>query len=81
MSNHPNRGRGDNPARNPKAAEIRAARVAAGLTQTEAGELVYSSLRTWQQWESEEPGDQRRMHPGLWELWQLKVANLPARKK
>lgn len=49
--------------------EIRAAREAAELSQTAAAQLVCSALRTWQQWEA---GD-RRMHPGLWELFRLKV--------
>ena len=51
----------------PQPAEIKAAREAAGLSQTSAAELVHSGLRTWQQWEA---GD-RRMHPGLWELFRL----------
>ncbi len=54
----------------PTPEQIKAAREAAGLTQTAAGALVHSSLRTWQQWEA---GD-RKMHPGLWELFCLKVA-------
>lgn len=71
VSNHPNRSRhGDNPARNPRPDEIRAAREAAGLTQTEAAELIYCQLRGWQDWE----GGQRRMHPAFWELWRQKVA-------
>jgi DNA-binding transcriptional regulator YiaG len=70
MANHPNRsGRRDNPASNPSPKEIVEAREAAGLTQTEAGELIYSSLRTWQHWEM---GD-RRMHPAFWELFQIKL--------
>lgn len=52
----------------PSPAEILAARKAAGLTQTEAARLVASSCRSWQQWEA---GD-RRMHPGLWELFGIK---------
>ncbi|MCY1297241.1 hypothetical protein D9M70_466740 [compost metagenome] len=56
----------------PDPAEIRGAREAAGLSQTAAAVLVHSGLRTWQQWEA---GD-RRMHPGLWELFQLKTATL-----
>ncbi len=55
----------------PDLAEIRAAREAAGLSQSSAAALVYSGLRTWQQWEV---GD-RRMHPGLWELFRLKTAS------
>lgn len=50
--------------------EILATRKAAGLTQTEAGALVYSALRTWQQWESGE----RKMHPAMWELFRIKLA-------
>jgi len=53
----------------PDPAEILAARRAAGLTQTAAAALVHSALRTWQQWEA---GD-RRMHPGLWELFRFKT--------
>ncbi|HCP78955.1 MAG TPA: hypothetical protein DIU11_14880 [Pusillimonas sp.] len=56
------------PESNPEPLEIRAAREQAGLTQTEAGKLVYSTLRAWQRWESGE----RRMHPGLWELFNIK---------
>jgi len=69
VTNHPNRSRAS-PARNPPPAEIRAAREAAGITQTQAGALVHASLRNWQQWEA---GD-RRMHPGLWELFNIKRA-------
>lgn len=73
MGNHPNRG-GKSRSANPEPATIVAAREAANLTQSAAAELVHSSLRTWQQWEA---GD-RRMHPGLWELFALKT-NFKAR--
>lgn len=59
----------------PTPAEIQRAREAAGLTQTEAGERIYSKLRTWQDWE----GGQRRMHPGLFELFLLKTGQRPRR--
>lgn len=52
----------------PAPAEIKARRKACKLSQTAAGALVYSALRTWQQWEA---GD-REMHPGLWELFLIK---------
>jgi putative transcriptional regulator len=68
MSNHPNRGK--TAARNPKPDEIRKAREAAGLTQTEAGALIYVSLTGWQKWEQGE----RAMHPAFWELFRTKVA-------
>lgn len=67
MGNHPNRGP-KGPSSNPAPADIRAAREAAGLTQTEAGALVHTTCRTWQQWEA---GD-RRMHPAFWELFRIK---------
>jgi len=48
---------------------IKATRIRYGLTQTAAGHLVHGGLRSWQQWEQ----GARRMHPGLWELFLLKV--------
>lgn len=68
MSNHPNRSAG-NPARNPSPGEVRAEREGLDLTQTEAGAVIHSSLRAWQQWEA---GD-RRMHPAFWELFRIKT--------
>jgi len=74
MGNHPNRGRAAGAARNPKPAEIIEARKAAGLTQTEAANMVHASLRNWQQWEAQEGTEShRRMHPGLWELFHIKL--------
>ena len=72
MSNHPNRSAG-HPARNPTPAEVRAAREAAGLTQTQAAALVRATARNWQQWEQTEGSNARRMHPGLWELFRIKT--------
>ncbi len=54
---------------NPTPSEIRAAREAAGLTQTQAGELVHAPLRAWQRWEA---GDSA-MHHAFWELFTLKL--------
>ena len=54
---------------NPPPSEIRAAREAAGLTQTQAGELIHGSRRAWQDYEA----GNRKMHPGLWELFQSKA--------
>lgn len=73
MANHPNRGRGQHQARNPTPAEIRAAREAAGLTQAEAAEKIYATLRAWQNWEADDGDESRRMHPGLFELFVLKT--------
>ncbi len=69
MPNHPNRGP-KGPGTNPDPAEVRAAREAAGLSQTAAGVLLHTTCRTWQQWEA---GD-RRMHPAFWELFRIKSA-------
>ena len=70
MANHPNRGQ-HGPVSNPDPDDIKAARAAAGLTQTEAAKIVYSTLSAWQRWEQGE----RRMHPGLWELFRIKTLN------
>lgn len=62
----------------PTPQEIKTARQAAGLTQTQAARVIYSTLRTWQDWEA----GIAAMHPGLWELFTLKTtrhADLPAR--
>ncbi|MDB5835942.1 MAG: hypothetical protein JWR14_5772 [Caballeronia sp.] len=52
--------------------DIRAARQAAGLTQTAAGALLHTTCRTWQKWEA---GD-RHMHPAMWELFCIKCQQL-----
>lgn len=73
MSNYPNRGQ-KGPSSTPTAGEVRSAREAAGLTQTQAAALVHGTLRAWQGWEAPEGEPAaRRMHPGLWELFQLKT--------
>lgn len=48
---------------------IRAAREAAGLTQTQAAALIYCTLRGWQNWE----GGLRPMHPAFFELFLRKT--------
>ena len=67
MANHPNRGKRDNPARNPSPEEIREAREEAGLTQEAAAGIIFCSYRTWQDWEA----GARRMHPAFWLLWRM----------
>lgn len=78
VSNHPIMTSTVSQSRKPSPREIRAARDRAGLTQTQAGALVHTTCRTWQQWEAE-PGtkDHRAMHPAFWELFQSKAAGLP----
>src|SRR3546814_10750243 len=48
VSSHPNRSRRVTPAANPTPEQIRSARDAAGLTQTEAARLIHCTLRGWQ---------------------------------
>lgn len=56
-------------SRNPNPGEILAARTKAGLTQTEAGKVLHTTVRVWQQWESGE----RRMHSAFWQLFKIKT--------
>jgi hypothetical protein len=67
MPNHPNRSKSANS--NPTPEMVRAARVAAALTQTEAASLIHGTMRAWQEYEA----GNRRMHPGLWELFRMKI--------
>lgn len=77
LSNHPNMTSIVSPSRNPSPREVRAARELAGLTQTQAGALVHTTCRTWQQWEAEQgTKDHRAMHPAFWDLFQSKIAGL-----
>lgn len=58
----------------PTPEQVKEARQHAGLTQTQAAELVHSKLRAWQQWESPvDSSSHRAMHPGLWELFCIKT--------
>lgn len=49
--------------------QIRAARIAAGLNQVDAANLIYQSPRAWRGWERGE----RVMDAGLWELFGIKA--------
>jgi len=53
----------------PTPQQIKQARTKAGLTQTQAGQVVYVTLRGWQRWEYGE----RSMSLGYWELFKLKT--------
>ncbi|HSY46923.1 MAG TPA: hypothetical protein VK800_12795 [Steroidobacteraceae bacterium] len=53
----------------PKEAAIRQLRETYGLSQTQAAELVYSTLRSWQNWESGQVG----MHPAIWAWFRHRV--------
>lgn len=53
----------------PAPEDVFSARKNAGLTQAQAADLIHSGRRAWQEWES----GNRRMHPGLWELFNIKL--------
>lgn len=67
MTNHPNRSR--RPTADASPAAIRAAREAAGLSQTAAGALCHRSLRCWQDAES----GARNLDAAAWELFLLRT--------
>lgn len=56
----------------PTNAEIKTARLAAGLTQTEAAALVHAGLKTWQNWETD-GGEARKIPLAAWELFLIKT--------
>lgn len=53
----------------PSAQQVRDLRITSTLTQEEAAAVVYLSRSGWQKVEA----GQRKLHPALWELWQLKT--------
>jgi len=56
----------------PTPQQIKAARNAAGLTQTQAGALVGVLKRTWVAWESDEDKPSHRNMPyAKWELFKI----------
>jgi DNA-binding transcriptional regulator YiaG len=57
-------------------ADIKAARLGAKLTQTDAGESVGGTLRTWQDWES----GRRAMPAPIWELFLLHTDQHPTHR-
>lgn len=53
----------------PKKETIKEARIAYGLTQTEACEMLYVTRSTWAKWESGE----NQMSKAYWELFNIKA--------
>lgn len=49
--------------------QLRAARLAAGLSQEDAGELILGSRRSWENWEQ----GRVKMHPGLFDYFMIKT--------
>lgn len=67
----------EKPNRHPDPAEIRKARLDAGLTLKEAAALIHMGWRGWAQYETDPNNPSyRKIHPGLWELFNLKVKKL-----
>lgn len=60
----------------PQPSDIRAARLAAGLTQTEAGALCHRSLRAWQDAEA----GSRNLDQAAWELFLLRTGQHPTHR-
>ncbi|MBA9846761.1 XRE family transcriptional regulator [Ralstonia pickettii] len=58
------------PPGNPPPAEIKAARLRAGISQAAAARLVYKTTRAWELWE----GGLRRMDPAFWELFLIRIS-------
>jgi len=54
---------------NPTPYQILVARLAAGLSQAEAGELILASKRSWENWEQ----GRVNMHPGLFDYFLIKT--------
>jgi DNA-binding XRE family transcriptional regulator len=52
---------------NPTPAQIKQARLTAGLTQQAAADLCGLSIKTWQAYE----GGWRKIRPATWKLFQL----------
>jgi DNA-binding transcriptional regulator YiaG len=57
-------------------ADIKAARIASGMTQTDAGASVGGTLRTWQDWES----GKRAMPSAAWDLFLLVTDQHPTHR-
>lgn len=54
--------------------DIKAVRLAAGLTQTQAGALINASRRTWQNWEAPENlPSHRKMPIAKWRLFCIEL--------
>jgi transcriptional regulator with XRE-family HTH domain len=66
------------PSSPPSREEIRAARLASGLKQDDACQVIHAAVRTWQDWEC----GRSKMHPAFFELFLLKTGqrslSLPA---
>lgn len=78
MVAHPNRNKGNRSSKqSPLPEEVRRAREVSGLTQKQAGAVIYGTEKGWQNYEAKlGTGESRPMHPGLFELFLLKTGQL-----
>lgn len=74
--NHPGRSPHDGRPKNPKPEHIIAKRIAHGLSEKQASDVIYSTEAAWKRWESGE----RPLHPAMWELFLLKTDGAMARQ-
>ena len=61
----------------PAPADVKSARISAGLTQKQAAELIHKKLLAWQRYES---GD-RAMDAAYWELFLIKTGQTDAERE
>lgn len=66
----------ENILNSPTPEQIHHARISVGLTYEQAANVVYSTRRAWEYWES----GARSMSPGLWELFLMKISGTIPRK-
>lgn len=59
---------------------IKQTRLDAGLSAREAAEMIYCTTNAWQKWEST-GSDSRNMHPAMWELFKIKLAQCKGGQK
>jgi len=63
--------------KSPSTKQIRSARNKAGMTQTNAALVVYTTLRTWQNWETTVgKGNHRSMPLAIFHLFLLKTGQI-----
>jgi len=63
--------------KSPSTKQIRSARNKAGMTQTNAALVVYTTLRTWQNWETTVgKGNHRSMPLSIFHLFLLKTGQI-----
>lgn len=65
--NHPNRQKATRA--NPTPEQVKAARAAARLTQSQAAAMVHTGISSWQEYE----GNRKRMHPAMFQLFLIKT--------